>query len=165
MKLALMRTAPGREDQKLPAEDTLMKVSRLRNHKLTTPQVRAHINASQSLGSRHILTSAVQRRLCESGLYGWIAPKKPWLRKNNRKRRAWANKHKKWTLDQWKSVLVFHPPCLCETQKKWADACVVPTMKHGWGGVMVWGCFADDIVADLFQIQGTLNQHGYHSVL
>jgi hypothetical protein len=30
---------------------------------------------------------------------------------------------------------------------------------------MVWGCFAGDIVGDLFRIQGTLNQHGYHSIL
>ena len=30
---------------------------------------------------------------------------------------------------------------------------------------MVWGCFADDTFCDLFRIQGTLNQHGYHSIL
>ena len=42
---------------------------------------------------------------------------------------------------------------------------VVPTVKHGGGGVMVCGCFAGDIVCDLFRIQGTLNQHGYHSIL
>ena len=30
---------------------------------------------------------------------------------------------------------------------------------------MVWGCFAGDTVCDLFRIQGTLNQHGYHSIL
>ena len=29
----------------------------------------------------------------------------------------------------------------------------------------VWGCFAGDTVGDLFRIQGTLNQHGYHSIL
>jgi hypothetical protein len=45
------------------------------------------------------------------------------------------------------------------------SACVVPTIKHGGGGVIVWGCFADDTVCDLFRIQGTLNQHGYHSIL
>ena len=45
------------------------------------------------------------------------------------------------------------------------SACVVPTMNHGGGGVMVWGCFAGDTVSDLFRIQGTLNYHGYHSIL
>ena len=45
------------------------------------------------------------------------------------------------------------------------SACVVPTVKHGEGGVMVWGCIACDTVCDLFRIQGTLNQHGYHTIL
>ena len=29
----------------------------------------------------------------------------------------------------------------------------------------VWGCFSGDTVSDLFSIQGTLNQHGYHNIL
>ena len=45
------------------------------------------------------------------------------------------------------------------------SACVVPTVKHGGGGVMYWGFFAGDTVSDLFRIQGTLNLHGYHSIL
>ena len=45
------------------------------------------------------------------------------------------------------------------------SACVVPTVKHGGGGVLVWGCFASNTVGDLFRIQVTLNQHGYHSIL
>src|SRR4029434_2235125 len=45
------------------------------------------------------------------------------------------------------------------------STCVVPTVKHGGGGVMVWGCFAGDTVGDLLKIQGLLNQHGYHSIL
>ena len=46
--------------------------------------------------------------------------------------------------------------------------CLVPTavsfstVKHGGGGVMV---LAGDNVCDSFRIQGTLNQHGYHSIL
>jgi hypothetical protein len=32
-------------------------------------------------------------------------------------------------------------------------------------GVMVWGFFAGDIVSDLDILQGTLNQHGYQSIL
>ena len=29
----------------------------------------------------------------------------------------------------------------------------------------VWGCFAGDTVSELFRIHGTLNQHGYRSIL
>ena len=45
------------------------------------------------------------------------------------------------------------------------SACVVPTVKHGGGGVMVWGWFSGETVCDWFRIQGTFNQHGYHSIL
>ena len=30
---------------------------------------------------------------------------------------------------------------------------------------MVWECFAGDTVCDLFRMQGTINQHGDHSIL
>ncbi len=45
------------------------------------------------------------------------------------------------------------------------SACVVHTMKHGGGGVMVWGRFAGDTAGELFKIRDTLNQHGYHTTL
>ena len=43
--------------------------------------------------------------------------------------------------------------------------CMVPTLKQGGGGVMVSGGFFCDSVSELFGIEGTLNQHGYHSIL
>jgi hypothetical protein len=109
--------------------------------------------------------------------HSWIAAKKALLKDTNKKKRlAWAKKHKQWTLDQWISVLlsrvqildfcsnhhVFVRRRVCEQM---ISACVVPTVKRGGGGVMMWGCFAGDCVCDLFRIQGTLNQHGYHSIL
>jgi hypothetical protein len=45
------------------------------------------------------------------------------------------------------------------------SACVVPTVKHGGGGVMVGGALMVTLSVILFRIQGTLNQHGYRSIL
>ena len=56
----------------------------------------------------------------------------------------------------WKS-LIPTAVSLCDAEKV-----MVPTMKHGGGGVMVWGCFTGDTVGDLFKVEGTLSQHGYH---
>src|SRR4029434_4347974 len=110
MKLALMRTGrprTGRPRVTSAAEDKFIRVTSLRNRQLTAPQIRAHINVSQSSRSRRIPTSTVQRRLRESGLHDGIAANKPLLRKNNKKKRLdWAKKHKEWTLNQWKSTLV-----------------------------------------------------------
>ena len=111
-------------------------------------------------------------------IHGRIGAKTPLLKDTNKKKRlAWAKKHEQWTLDRWKSVLwsdeskfeIFgsnHRVFVRHRVGEWMiSACVVPTMKHGGGGVMVWGCFADDTASNLLRIQRTLNQHGYHSIL
>ena len=67
MKLDLMRTATGKEDQELPL---LQRISSL---ELPASKIAAQINASQSSSNTHISTSTVQRRLCESGLHGQTA--------------------------------------------------------------------------------------------
>ena len=157
VKLALMRTATGKEDTELPL---LQRISSLELHKIQWTD-----------------TSTVQRRLRESDIHGRISAKKPLLKDtNNKKRLASAEQHEQWTLDWWKSVLwsdeskcfVFGSNCRvfvrCRVGEEMISACVVPTLKLG-GGVMVWGCDADDTGCDLFRIQGTLNQHGYHSIL
>ena len=84
MKLALMRTATGKEDPELPL------LQRISSFELTTPQIPAQINASQSSSNRHISKLTVQRRLHESGLHGQNAAKKPLLKDTNKKRLAWA---------------------------------------------------------------------------
>ena len=122
--------------------------------------------------------TTAMRRLCESGLHGRIAARKPLLRTGNKQKRlVWAKEHKEWTLDQWKSVLwsdeskfeIFgsnHRVFVRRRKGERMDStCLVPTVKHGGGGVMVWGCFAGDTFGDLFKIEGILNQRGYHSIL
>ena len=125
MKLALMRTATGMEDPELPL---LQRISSL---ELPASEIAAQINASQSSSNRHISTSTVQRRLCESGLHGQIAAKKPLLKDTNKKKRlASAKKHEQWAFNHLICPLVwwvqiwdfwFQPPCLCETQSRWTD--------------------------------------------
>ena len=97
MKLALMRTATGKEDPELPL------LQRIRSLELPASEVAAQINASQSSSNRHISTSTVQRRLRESGLHGQIVAKKPLLKDTNKKRLDWAKKYEQRTLDRCKS--------------------------------------------------------------
>uniref|UniRef100_A0A096MFS4 Transposase Tc1-like domain-containing protein n=1 Tax=Poecilia formosa TaxID=48698 RepID=A0A096MFS4_POEFO len=98
------RPRKGRPRVTSAAEDKFIRVTSLRNHRLTAAQIRDQVNATQS--SRLISVTTVKRRLCESGLHGRIAARKPLLRTGNKQKRlAWAKEHKEWTLDQWKYVL------------------------------------------------------------
>ena len=116
---------------------------------------------------RHISTSAVHRKLCESGLHGRIAPKKPLLKDTNKKRLAWAKKHEQWTLERWKSVLwsdesIFE---ICGSNRlvivrrrvgEWMiSAYVVPTVKHG-GGVMCGGAMLVTLSVIYFEFKAHL---------
>jgi transposase len=84
------------------AEDNLIRDTSLINWQLTAPQIAPHRVQITDTS----LTSTFQRRLCESGLHGRIAAKKPLLKETNKKKiLTLAKKDEQWTLDRWKSVL------------------------------------------------------------
>ena len=84
MKLALVRTATGKEDRVTSAaEDKFIRVTSCRN---SSPNKCFNINCSEEL--------------LESGLDGRIAAKKPLLKDTNKKQRlARAKKDKQLTID------------------------------------------------------------------
>lgn len=96
---------------------------------------------------------------------------------NKKKRLTWARNHEAWTTDDWRNVLwtdeskfeligskrrVFVRRSAGE---KMLPECVVPTVKHGGGSVMVWGCFSANGVGDLIRIDGILNKERYKNIL
>jgi hypothetical protein len=132
MKLALMRTTTGKEDPEL---HLLQRISSL---ELAASEIAAHINASQSSINRQISTSTFQRRLHDSGLHSRIAAKKPLLKDTKKKKRlAWAKKHEQWSPNL---MMIIGSNSRVFVRRRVGEqmisACVVPTMKHG-GGVMV----------------------------
>ena len=45
--------------------------------------------------------------------------------------------------------------------KEFKEHCVKPTVKHGGGSVMVWGCFSSSGVGKLVFIEGILRKKDY----
>ena len=45
------------------------------------------------------------------------------------------------------------------------EDCVQPTVKHGGGGIMVWGCINAKGVGFLTKVEGRLNGEGYINIL
>uniref|UniRef100_A0A096MAI3 Transposase Tc1-like domain-containing protein n=1 Tax=Poecilia formosa TaxID=48698 RepID=A0A096MAI3_POEFO len=65
------------------AEDKFIRVTSLRNRRLSAAQIRDQVNATQQT---HLSATTVKRRLCESGLHGRIAARKPLIRTGNKQK-------------------------------------------------------------------------------
>ena len=138
------------------AEDKFIRITSLKNRKLTAPQIRAQINATQSSSSTHLYINCSEEN-------AWIRP-------------LWSNSCWKTTTKEtqqaeeiclgketqgmdirpveicawvwWVQIrdLWFHPPCLC------ASTCMVPNVKQ------VWWCGAALLVT-LLGIYSKLEAH------
>jgi len=99
-------------------------------------------------------------------------------------RLLWAQAHKEWTQAQWARVLwsdessftIYPNPTrkfvwirkgrkARNPQARIPRKQVAPTVKFGKGKVMVWGCFYAGGVANLKEIDKTLNGDEYHKIL
>lgn len=169
------RYRSGRPRVTSQSEDKFICVQSKRQRTRTAPEIREELN---SIRQRPVSVTTVQRRLRDYGLKGCVAAKKPLLRKQNKiKRLQWAKKHKDWSIAQWCQVL-FSDESKFEifggkrrqyvrrqVGERMLNQCVMPTVKHGGGSVMVWGCFAGDKVGDLVQIKGIFDKTRYHHIL
>lgn len=169
------RKRSGRPRVTSKAEDKSLIIMSKMNRKLTAPEIQMRFNESHG---KQISVSVVKERLQKAGLNGRISTKKPLLRRGNRKKRLeWALAHKDWTGENWKQVLwtdeskfeMFGQKRRIyvrrgSSEKMHPDA-ITPTVKHGGGSVMVWGCFSYAGVGDLYRIKGTLDRNGYHHIL
>ena len=45
--------------------------------------------------------------------------------------------------------------------EEYKDKCFMPTVKHGGGNVMVWGCMSAACVGKLHLIEGNMNSNVY----
>ena len=131
MKLALRRTAIRKEDPVTSAAVyKFIRVTSLGNCRpnkcFTEFKEQTHLNITD------------QRRLCESGLHEQIAAKKPLLKDTNNKDildiALWSDESKCEIFYSNSRVFVRR-----RVGERMISACVVPTVKHGGGGVMVCG--------------------------
>ena len=124
-----------------------------------------------------ISTSTTQRRLREAGLHGCKARKKPHLTVAHRRARlCFARDHKDWTAEQWSKVifsdesrfLLFRSDGRAYVQRAPGEEfheCLQATVKHGGGGIMVWGCINSRGVGHLKKVEGRLNASAYIDLL
>ena len=115
------------------------------------------------------ISSSTRRRLREAGLKGCTSRQKPRLTKRHKKTRLeFATLHKNWTATQWSRV-IHRSDGRAYVRRMVGQAlnvnCMQFTVKHGGGGIMVWGCISRKGMGILEKVEGRLDGNGYINIL
>ena len=120
----------------------------------------------------------VRRCFRRRGLQSRAKRKKPLLTKKHRhKRLRWAKGVKEYEVEDWSHVIwsdeskfnVFGSDgrqyCWRDPTEPLRDCHINPTVKHGGGSIMVWGCMSWAGVGNLDRIDGIMNLQVYLDIL
>lgn len=120
----------------------------------------------------------IRRILRKHGLHGRVALKKPFINPKNRQiRLEFVQEHEKKDFEFWKTVIFadeskFNMFGSDGPSKVWRRANTalnpkhtIPTVKHGGGSVMVWGCMSAAGVGNLVFIEGIMDKMCYLNIL
>ena len=177
LETGTLKTSPrtGRPKVTTERQDRMISMMSKADPKRTASDINKNLAEYHNL---KIHTSTVKRRLAEAGLHGRRPSKKPLISAKNRKARlAFALAHQHWTQEDWSKVLwsdeskfnlfssdgikYVRRPVNRRNDVRYQ----VPTIKHGGGSVMVWGCFSNKGVGPLVRIDGIIDQLVYREIL
>lgn len=142
---------------------------------MSSNQLKVELETS---GMCSVSSRTIRRRLVEEKLFSRRPAKKPLLSKKNRLARLeFARQHIHWTKDDWKRV------CWSDESKfnllnsdgiqfvrrpvghRLDPKYTKPTVKHGGGSVIVWGCFSGFGMGPLHNIIGIMDRFMYRDIL
>jgi len=124
-----------------------------------------------------ISTKTIRTHLHDLGLYSRFAARKPLLTVSQLQNRLnWCIERRDWSIKEWNEIIWSDESRFClfsdgpqrvwrENGKRFNLENLVPTVKHGGGGVMVWGCFCGTGLGPLVLVEGKLNRFGYIQIL
>lgn len=127
---------------------------------------------------KNICADAVRKILKKAGYRGRVSRKKPFISRVNRlKRIAFANEYVNKPPDFWKRIIFSDESKFCifgikgrkivwrKQGTAYDKQNLSPTVKHGGGGVMVWGCMASGGVGEMEFIESTMDKYAYLNIL
>lgn len=161
----------GRKRILTHADERWLFLASLRNRHKNAEFLTAEFNRGRK---DPISKSTVRAVLKKFHLKGRVAAKKPFLRPINiKKRLKFAKEHEHWTVEDWTKVL-FTDESKFElfgtnrrayvrrrSHEKYKAPCILPTVKHGGGSVMVWGAVSANGVGPLKLIEGIMDKKMY----
>ncbi len=169
------KSRSGRPKMSTPRQDRILVRESLRNRWLTSPVLK---NVWENQTGMAVSVSTVKRRLCFAGLNGRIARRKPLLLPRHvAARLSWAKEHRDWTVEMWRKVVwsdeskfnIFQSDGRTYIRRRESEEfrreCVVGTVKHGGGSVMVWGCICGDEKGMMLRVETTMDRFKYMDIL
>lgn len=127
---------------------------------------------------KEISSGTVRNVLRKERYHGRSGRKKPFISKTNKKKRfAFARDHVDKPQSFWNNVLFSDESKFCifgmngrgivwrKPATEWNKENLFPTVKHGGGGVMVWGCMASNGVGNLEFIESTMDKFQYLNII
>ncbi|GFU39078.1 transposable element Tc1 transposase [Trichonephila clavipes] len=136
---------------------------------LTVTQIATDIHEKFN---RSIWENTARKFLKKAGYRSRVVPRKPYISMTNRlKRIAFAKDHIHKPLEFWRTVIFCDEGNICIFGIKgrklvWRKLCtalqkehLVPTVWHGGGGVIVWGCMTINGVGKLEYIESIMNKY------
>ncbi len=132
----------------------------------------------EGVGGQPVSAQTICRTLHQIGLHGCHPRRKPLLKMMHKKaHKQFAEDKQTKDMDYWNHVLwsdetkinLFGSDGVKSVWRKpgeeYKDKCVLPTVKHGGGSVMVWGCMSAAGTGELQFIEGTMNANMYCDIL
>ena len=165
----------GRTRSTTRQQDRFIVITCLRDRSATARVLRDQLRHASNV---NISTQTVRNRLHESNLRSRSPAVRPILTPAHRAhRRAWAARHRRWTRDEWATVLftdesrftlrfndgrvrVWRRP-----GERYVDAAVREHDRYGGGSVMVWGGFSLRHRTPLHRVEGRLTGATYRDTI
>ncbi len=145
------------------------------NRRMSAASIAAEV---EGVGGQPVSAQTIRRTLHQIGLHGCRPRRKPLLKMMHKKaRKQFAEDKQTKDMDYWNHVLWSDETKInlfgsdgvkrvwWKPGEEYKDKCVLPTLKHGGGSVMVWGCMSAAGTGELQFIEGNMKANMYCDIL